>query len=184
VGAFHALVQGNMTVEEYEIKFMELVKYVSYMDNDQQQAERFVYGLNPKIRAMVRMWKPSSVAEAVENARYVEEHMSLNGGMRSTFSHHPGLMGKAPRTFSGGGSSRPPPYNNRVAPRTIATGISMAASAASHSSPMTQAGPRPSQGAASRGRGSRGRNSFQRPSQSSVQVPSHVTCWGCGGPHY
>jgi hypothetical protein len=49
---------------------MELVKYVSYMDNDQRQAERFVYGLNPKIRAMVRMWKPSSVAEAVENARY------------------------------------------------------------------------------------------------------------------
>jgi hypothetical protein len=35
VGAFHALVQGNRTVEEYEIIFMELVKYVSYMDNDQ-----------------------------------------------------------------------------------------------------------------------------------------------------
>jgi hypothetical protein len=35
VGAFHALVQGNKTVEEYEIRFMELVKYVSYMDNDQ-----------------------------------------------------------------------------------------------------------------------------------------------------
>jgi hypothetical protein len=35
VGAFHALVQGNKTVEEYEIMFMELVKYVSYMDTDQ-----------------------------------------------------------------------------------------------------------------------------------------------------
>jgi hypothetical protein len=35
VGAFHALIQGNKTVEEYEIRFMELVKYVSYMDNDQ-----------------------------------------------------------------------------------------------------------------------------------------------------
>jgi hypothetical protein len=30
---------------------------------------------------MVQMWKPSSVAEAVENARYAEEHMSLNGCM-------------------------------------------------------------------------------------------------------
>jgi hypothetical protein len=58
VGAFHALVHGNKTMKEYEIMFMELVKYVSYMDNDQQQAERFVCGLNPKIRAMVRMWKP------------------------------------------------------------------------------------------------------------------------------
>jgi hypothetical protein len=60
----------------------------------------------------------------------------------------------------------------------------MAASAASRSSPMMQAGPRPSQGAASRGRGSRGRNSFQRQSQNSAQVQSRVTCWGCGGPHY
>jgi hypothetical protein len=36
VGAFHALIQENKTVEEYEIRFMELVKYVSYMDSDQR----------------------------------------------------------------------------------------------------------------------------------------------------
>jgi hypothetical protein len=133
---------------------------------------------------MVCMWKPSSVAEAVENACYAEEHMSLNKGMRSTFPHHPGFVGKAPRTFSRGGSSRPPPYGNRVAPRTLATSISMAASATSYSSPTTQACTQPSQGETSRGRGSRGRNSFHRPSQSSAQVQSQITCWGCGGPHY
>ena len=44
---------------------MELVKYVSYIDNDQWQEECFVYGLNPKIRAMVQMWKQSSVAKPV-----------------------------------------------------------------------------------------------------------------------
>jgi hypothetical protein len=69
------------------------------------------------------MWKPFSIAEAVENARYAEENMNLNGGTRSTFPHHPRFVGKAPRTFSRGGSSRPPPYGNRVAPRTVATGI-------------------------------------------------------------
>jgi hypothetical protein len=114
---------------------MELVKYVSYMDNDQRQAERFVYGLNPKIRAMVRMWKSSSVAEAVENARYVEEHMNLTGATRPTFPHRPGFVGKAPRTFPRGGGSRPPRYGNRVAPRIVVAGISMAVSATSHSSP-------------------------------------------------
>ena len=139
---------------------MELVKYVSYMDNDQRQAERFVYGLNPKIRAMVRMWKPSSVVEEVENVRYAEEHMNLTGGTRPTFPHRPGFVGKAPRTFPRGGGSRPLPYGNRVAPRRVATGISMAASEASRSLPTTQTGPRPSQGTTSRGRGSRGRNSF------------------------
>eukprot|EP00253_Pinus_taeda_P019389 PITA_19389 len=32
---FHTLVQGNKTVEEYEIRFMELVKYIHYLDFDE-----------------------------------------------------------------------------------------------------------------------------------------------------
>jgi hypothetical protein len=120
---------------------MELVKYVLYMDNDQRQAERFIYGLNPRIRAMVGMWKPSSVAEVVENARYAEEHMNLAGGTRPAFSHRPRFVGKAPWTFPRGGGSRPPQYGNRFAPRTVAAGISMAASATSRSLPTVQIGP-------------------------------------------
>jgi hypothetical protein len=88
------------------------------------------------------MWKPSSVAEAVENLHYPEEHMNLIGATRPTFPHHPGFVGKAPRTFPRGGGSRPPPYGNKVVPRIVAAGISMSASAASHSSPMAQIGPR------------------------------------------
>jgi hypothetical protein len=132
----------------------------------------------------VQMWKPSSIAEAVENARYAEEHMNLTGGTIPSFPHCLGFVGKAPRTFPMGGGSSPPPYGNRVAPRTITARISMAASATSRSSPTTQTGPRPSQGTTIRGRGSRGRNSFQRQSHNNAQVQSHVTCWGCGGPHY
>jgi hypothetical protein len=154
------------------------------MDNDQRQVEHFIYGLNLKIRAMVPMWKPSSVAEAVENVCYMEEHMKLTGGTRPTFPHCLGFVEKAPRTFPRGGGSRPPPYGNRVAPRIVAIGISMVASAASRSSPTTQTGPRPSQGTTSRCRASRGRNSFQRQSHNSTQVQSRVTCWGCRGPHY
>jgi hypothetical protein len=184
VGAFHALVQGNRTVEEYEIRFMELVKYVSYMDNDQRQVERFVYGLNPKIRAMVRMWKPSSVAEAIRNVHDVEEHMNLTGGTRSTFPHRPGFVGNTLRIFTRGGGSRPPPYGNRVVPRAVAAGISMASSATSHSSPTVQTGPRPSRGAASRGRGPGGRNSFRNQSHKSAPVQSRISYWRCEGPHY
>jgi hypothetical protein len=161
-------------VEEYEIRFMELVKYVLYLEIDERQAERFVYGLNPKIRATVRMWKPSSVAEAVESARYAEEHMNLTGGTRAAFPHRPGFVGKTPRTFSKGGGSRPPPYGNIDVPRIVAAGISMAASVASRSSPMVQTSPRPSQGTTSRGRGSKGRNSFQGQTRSNALVPPGV----------
>ena len=87
------------------------------------------------------MWKSSSVVEVVENARYAEEHMNLNGGTRPTFPHRLGFVGKAPRTFPRGGGSRPPPYGNRVVPRKVAAGISMVASATSRSSPTTQVGP-------------------------------------------
>jgi hypothetical protein len=133
---------------------------------------------------MVRMWKPSSVVEAVENARYVEEHMKLIGGTRSTFPHRPGFVEKTPRTFTRGGGSRPPPYGNRVVPRTVAAGISMATSATSRSSPMVHTDPRPYRGAASRGRGSRGRNSFRNQSHNSALVQSCISCWRCEGPHY
>ena len=88
--------------------------------------------------------------------------MNLNGGMRSTFLHRSGIVEKAPRTFPRGGGSRPPPYGKKITPRIVAAGISMAASAASRSSPTVQTGPRPYQGTVSRGRGSRGRNSFPR----------------------
>ena len=184
VGAFHALIQGGRTVEEYEIRFMELVKYVSYMDTDQRQVDRFMYGLRPKIRAMVRMWKPSSVAEAVEQARYVEEHLDLKGEGKAIFPRQTGFMWKAPRTFPRGGSRRPPPYGNRVIPRTPTVGISMVSSAASPRVSRARTNQSHRRGTTSGGRGSRGRNSFQRTPHHSVQGPPRITCWGCGGPHY
>ena len=71
------------------------------------------------------MWKPSSVVEVIEHARYVEEHLDLKGGNKTIFPHQPRFMRKAPRTLSRGGSLRPPPYGNRVVPRALIVGISM-----------------------------------------------------------
>ena len=71
------MVQGNKTMEEYEMRFMELVKYVPYLNINERQAESFVYGINPRIWSLVRMWRPSSVAKVVECACYAEEHLGL-----------------------------------------------------------------------------------------------------------
>jgi len=94
-GSFHALVQGNMTVEEYEARFMELVKYVPYLDSDDRQVERFVYGLNYKIRATVRMLKSSSVSMAVEYAHYAQNMSYAKGGSKLIGSNKY-VTGKAP----------------------------------------------------------------------------------------
>lgn len=117
--AFHTLIQGNKTMEEYEIRFIELVKYIHYLDFDELQAERFVYGLNPCIRALIRMWKPSLVAEAVECGRYVEERLRIKRDAGPIESLQPGFPGKTPQNFFRGSSSRPPPYGNRFTPRGV-----------------------------------------------------------------
>jgi hypothetical protein len=143
----------------------------------------FVYKLNPKIRAMVRMWKPSLVVEAIERSCYIEELLGLKGGMRFPIPQQPGYVGKAPRPSPGeevlghllmetelhldhcnecfNGSKCNIPGINKI-----------------HASPIN------SQGSISRDRGSRGRNSSHRPPQRNIQIPPHITCWGCKGPHY
>lgn len=102
------MVQGNCTVEEYEIKFIELVKHVSYMDIDQCQEYHFIYRLNPKIREMVWMWKPSSIAKVVEQAHYAKERLDLKEGNKTIFHNSQGLC-RRPLVPFAGGISRPPP---------------------------------------------------------------------------
>eukprot|EP00253_Pinus_taeda_P033151 PITA_33151 len=184
--AFHTLVQGNKIVEEYEIRFMEFVKYIHYLDSDERQTERFIFGLNLCIRALVSMWKPSLVAETVECGRYVEEHLGIKKDIGPAEPLQLGFPGKTPRNFFRGGSSRPP-YSNRFTPRNLGTRAPMAvntiATESSNTSPWT------SRGTASRGRNLRGismkgRSSLSRNSCPDSRGSMQLNCWGCGGPHF
>eukprot|EP00253_Pinus_taeda_P020588 PITA_20588 len=165
---------------------MELVKYIHYLDSGERHAERFIFGLNPRIRALVSMWKPSSVAEAVECGRYAEEHLGIKKDMGPAGPFQSGYPGKTPRNFFRGGSSRPP-YSNRFTPRNVGTRAPMAVNTiaveSSNTSPWT------SRGTASRGRNSRGinmrgRSSFSRNSRLDLRGSTQLNCWGCGGPHF
>eukprot|EP00253_Pinus_taeda_P029424 PITA_29424 len=183
--AFHTLIQGSKTVEEYEIRFMELVKYIHYLDSDERQAERFIFGLNPRIRALVSMWKPSSVAEAVECGRYAEEHLGIKKDIGPAGPLQSGLPGKAPRNFFRGGSSRPP-YSNRFTPN-MGTRVPMAVNTIAAESSNTR--PWASRGTTGRGRSARGinmggRGSFCRNSHLHSRGSAQLNCWGCGGPHF
>lgn len=95
------------------MRFMELVKYLPYLDTDECQAECFVYGLNLRTRDMVIMWRSSSVAEAFKCAHYVEEHLGLKMESRPFGPPQVGLVGNTPYHFSREGSLRPPPYSGR-----------------------------------------------------------------------
>ena len=133
---------------------MELVKYVPYLDTDERQAERFVFGLNPRIRAMVRMWKPPTVAEAVECARYAEEHLGIKRDFRPAESIPQAFTGKTPRNFFQGNNSRPPPYGNRFTPRGAGARAPMTINAITSES--SNISPWKSRGASNWGRNGRG----------------------------
>ncbi|KAL5773814.1 hypothetical protein ACOSQ2_013738 [Xanthoceras sorbifolium] len=54
VEEFFRLEQSSMSVADYERRFSELIRAVPYIaDNEEEKANRFAVGLNPKIKAYV-----------------------------------------------------------------------------------------------------------------------------------
>lgn len=51
---FQNLVQGDMTVEQYSARFMELARFaVNLIPDEESKAERFEHGLKPRIKERV-----------------------------------------------------------------------------------------------------------------------------------
>jgi len=163
------------------------VKYIHYLDSDECKAERFIFGLNPRIRALVRMWRPSLVAKAVECGCYAEEHLGIKKDVGPTKPLQSGFPRKTPRNFFRGSSSRPPPYGNKFTPRSVGARAPMIVNTIATES--LNISPWKSHGTTNRGRnmrgsGMRGRSSLSRNSQYDSRGPTQVNCWGCGGPHF
>ncbi|KAH9307818.1 hypothetical protein KI387_035729, partial [Taxus chinensis] len=73
IDEFHDLRQGSMTVVEYESRFLDLLQYVDYMQDEQVRIHRFIRGLNVDLAGAVRIHCPQTLAEAVEKAYIAEE---------------------------------------------------------------------------------------------------------------
>ncbi|KAL8147548.1 hypothetical protein AgCh_005033 [Apium graveolens] len=70
---FFELKQENMTVGEYEKKFMELSRFVGkYVDSEEKRAKRFQPGLKPWIRSRVAAFELTTYAEVVQKAMVIE----------------------------------------------------------------------------------------------------------------
>ena len=66
---FHTIRQGNMTVDQYEIRFFELRQYSCYDNDDLLLAHHFIRGLKDSIIGEVCMHQPRTLALTVEKAR-------------------------------------------------------------------------------------------------------------------
>jgi len=67
-------------VPEYEARFMELVlRYAPHMNMEKLKVNNFVFSLNFKIHAKVRILIPQTLYDAVQKALIIEEEMNKKG---------------------------------------------------------------------------------------------------------
>ncbi|KAG6676615.1 hypothetical protein I3842_15G160600 [Carya illinoinensis] len=94
---FNNLVQGDMTVEQYAQKFMELGKFAIHLiATEEMQAERFQEGLRQQIRRQVACLQIQSFQRLVEVASIAEREHNVEVGSP---------LGHKRRNFAGEGSS-------------------------------------------------------------------------------
>ncbi|XP_047322565.1 uncharacterized protein LOC124926395 [Impatiens glandulifera] len=102
---FINLKQGNMTVAEYQARFVELEKFAqSWMGSETTKARKFEMGLSPHIRQVVVPFELNTFIEVVDKARLIERelgitrrmdeantkkrsHQSANEGSRNSFQN-------------------------------------------------------------------------------------------------
>ncbi|WRX22762.1 Retrotransposon gag domain - like 10 [Theobroma cacao] len=99
---FMSLKQGNLTVEEYETRFNELMLYVrDLVKSEQDQANYFEEGLHNKIRELMTMTGREPHKEVVQMALRAEKLATENRRIRAEFAKR-----KNPPTFPGQSSKR------------------------------------------------------------------------------
>ncbi len=68
------MIQREMSVLEYEAKFVELSRYAGgLVATEEEKARKFEKGLRPEIREKIFMLRLPSLAEVVDRAFWVEK---------------------------------------------------------------------------------------------------------------
>jgi hypothetical protein len=80
---FNALRQGGRTVPEYEVRFMELLRYALHLNTEKLKVNRFMLGLNGSLHATIRILMPQTLHNAIQKALIAEEDL-ISGGQTRT----------------------------------------------------------------------------------------------------
>ena len=79
--------QGSSIVPEYEKKFSELIRLVSFFaENEEEKINRFMAGVNPAARPIVTYASHTRYGQLVEAATRVEQSAQIALKSKSQFS--------------------------------------------------------------------------------------------------
>ena len=67
---FHELILGQMTMEEYANKFLELLRYVRYIRDNKVKIQRFLSGLPQAWKERIEFDELRTIEEAIKKAKY------------------------------------------------------------------------------------------------------------------
>ena len=67
---FHELKLGQLSMEEYANKFLDLLRYVRYIRDDKVKIQRFLSGLPQSYKDRIAFDEPITLEEAIRKAKY------------------------------------------------------------------------------------------------------------------
>jgi hypothetical protein len=70
---FFELKLGSMFIDEYERKFLELLKYVLFIKDETVKIQRYLSGLPPSIRENIQYDDPNTMEEMIRRAKVLYE---------------------------------------------------------------------------------------------------------------
>jgi hypothetical protein len=70
---FFELKLGNMTMEEYENKFLELLRYVGFIKEEKVKIQRFLSGLPYFYKDKIQFDEPKTLEKTIRKAKYLYE---------------------------------------------------------------------------------------------------------------
>ena len=82
---FHELRLGQQTREEYENKFLELLRYVRYIKYEKVKIQSFLSGLPHYYKDKIEFYEPRTLEEAIRKANYCYEKSKGKPGYHKTW---------------------------------------------------------------------------------------------------
>jgi hypothetical protein len=70
---FFELKLGSMTIDEYEGKFLELLKYVPFIKDESVKIHRYLSGLSPPIGDKIQYDDPNTMEETIRREKCLYE---------------------------------------------------------------------------------------------------------------
>jgi hypothetical protein len=87
---FYELKLGQLTMEEYVNKFLDLLRYVPYIKAEKAKAQRFISGLPKEYRNRIEFDEPKTLEDTIRKATYCHEQYGHRAESRGDWKQKSG----------------------------------------------------------------------------------------------